>query len=481
MKRSFFKSFDRAAAYTLVFISISFFLFGTEFLSWFYYLGDFFTADQTYMIGKVGGYFFQALGVLICGILVAKVPCRFFANRYMTALILPIELIFINAALFSTGAIRVVVFGYLFNFACGINFGLYLTMLGARTVHKVRGTVMALGTAIGSTGSWLVTEFAGSGFLKSKNVLIVYAAIMAAGIIFFLLFNVTILPLNVSANESTSQKRKQSNRHIERKVIILLCLIVFLFGMINDMSNSFPTGDAIVGVVPVELARLFHAAGLIAAGIISDLNRKNGAVACLTLLIVPFVMFTIRDHAGNAFVSLAVFYTIGAFYSVFRAIFFTDFADEGQRYLFMAGGGLMFGRLGECAGATINTLFRDNVLALVLTAGVLFVVSVILFIYWQSGKDEIQIKKAAGIEFLSEEEDSVPDREGFEKEYGFSARESEVFELIIEGLSNTEISEKLYISENTVKFHIKNILRKTESSNRIELTALYSGSYKKKG
>ena len=61
----------------------------------------------------------------------------------------------------------------------------------------------------------------------------------------------------------------------------------------------------------------------------------------------------------------------------------------------------------------------------------------------------------------------------FIQKYELSLREIEVLNLIREGASNGEISVKLFISENTVKFHVRNILKKTGCSNRIELlTAL---------
>lgn len=48
----------------------------------------------------------------------------------------------------------------------------------------------------------------------------------------------------------------------------------------------------------------------------------------------------------------------------------------------------------------------------------------------------------------------------------FTEREREVFQLIVENLSNVEISERLFISEATVKTHVSSILRKTGQSNR---------------
>jgi DNA-binding NarL/FixJ family response regulator len=50
-------------------------------------------------------------------------------------------------------------------------------------------------------------------------------------------------------------------------------------------------------------------------------------------------------------------------------------------------------------------------------------------------------------------------------------REREVLELVALGASNAEIATRLAISENTVKFHMKNILQKLHASNRAEVVA----------
>ena len=50
-----------------------------------------------------------------------------------------------------------------------------------------------------------------------------------------------------------------------------------------------------------------------------------------------------------------------------------------------------------------------------------------------------------------------------------TARELEVLEMLSHGLSSKEISEKLYISPNTVEYHRKQLLRKTSSRNVAEL------------
>ncbi|MFF0794845.1 response regulator [Streptomyces spiralis] len=48
-------------------------------------------------------------------------------------------------------------------------------------------------------------------------------------------------------------------------------------------------------------------------------------------------------------------------------------------------------------------------------------------------------------------------------------RELRVLQLLAHGLSNREIGGELYISETTVKFHVRNIMRKMDASSRAEV------------
>ena len=61
----------------------------------------------------------------------------------------------------------------------------------------------------------------------------------------------------------------------------------------------------------------------------------------------------------------------------------------------------------------------------------------------------------------------------FEERFHFTQREKEVFRQISEGYSNGEIAANLFVSESTVKFHIRNILSKTSCHNRSELLKLF--------
>ncbi len=56
--------------------------------------------------------------------------------------------------------------------------------------------------------------------------------------------------------------------------------------------------------------------------------------------------------------------------------------------------------------------------------------------------------------------------------YGLTPRETAVLELVADGLTNTEIGTRLFISEKTASVHVTNILRKLDVKNRAQAAAL---------
>jgi len=86
----------------------------------------------------------------------------------------------------------------------------------------------------------------------------------------------------------------------------------------------------------------------------------------------------------------------------------------------------------------------------------------------------IWLKKSSGVFQLS-----MPVSGGYEKSlfaisrnYDLSKREIQIIELILQGKSNKEISETLFISLNTVKNHIYNLYKKLRIKNRGQLMIL---------
>ncbi|GEO25008.1 hypothetical protein AAC03nite_07930 [Alicyclobacillus acidoterrestris] len=86
------------------------------------------------------------------------------------------------------------------------------------------------------------------------------------------------------------------------------------------------------------------------------------------------------------------------------------------------------------------------------------------------------LKLLGGTPLVSDQEASEATQPGHESPVNakmFTPRELEVLSCLFQGATNPEISERLNISHNTVKFHVKNILDKLHVKNRVELAVKY--------
>ncbi len=80
--------------------------------------------------------------------------------------------------------------------------------------------------------------------------------------------------------------------------------------------------------------------------------------------------------------------------------------------------------------------------------------------------DEVPMSKEIALQVLKE----FPQSKTTKENIPLSTREIEVLQLVAKGLSNKDISKTLFISEHTVKSHLKNILSKLHLDNRVQLT-----------
>jgi DNA-binding CsgD family transcriptional regulator len=77
----------------------------------------------------------------------------------------------------------------------------------------------------------------------------------------------------------------------------------------------------------------------------------------------------------------------------------------------------------------------------------------------------LRIKDLENIQELKERDLSS---DSFKENHDLTEREAEVLNFIKQGFSNSDIASKLFVSTNTIKYHIKNIYLKLDVKNRVE-------------
>jgi len=119
---------------------------------------------------------------------------------------------------------------------------------------------------------------------------------------------------------------------------------------------------------------------------------------------------------------------------------------------------------------------RNYLIALLILVFVL-IVSVLYFIQNKNKLNQKQLRLELHnyllrIDELQVEINEKGDRSKFSeeklKDFDLSEREIEVLKLIAKGYKNSEIAEKMFVSQNTIKTHIKNIYVKLDVKNRVE-------------
>lgn len=431
-----------------VIIALCFLWTSTGYLSWMYHLLDFAEASSVDWLTEVIGYIFQAIG-LLCFSLVLKHKKDLFTKKSVFIICIGIDFIFIILSTLVNHLICILLFGYLMNFLHGIIAGFYLTLLATQVAPKYRSIVFGGAYGVSSIASWILSLVDQATFIRSDYALIAY------GIFICITIGIIITEKHIRPSETIPFTRES----IPIGTIALAGLTVLLLSLTRGIGFYFPMADLSTGI-SLEFSRAFYAIGLILAGIIGDQSRKCGAISCLIALVFPFAMIALSNEVNASTILWILGYLFFGFLTVFRVTVFSDIACIKKEMLYVVGFGLMFGRIGDAVGNLTGIMLNDQKILLVLISSICFVVTFVTF-FLLYNKLYIPVPQPA-----PSLEDCLT---AFIEKYEITSREAEVLKLIAAGASNGEISAQLFISENTVKFHVRNILKKAECSNRAEL------------
>lgn len=434
----------------LLLIFLCFLWTSAGYLSWLYRLLDALDGVTVELVAEVGGYLLQALGLLLFALLFQHCPA--FAGRTPFALLTLADLICVALAVRLTGPAPLLIFGGAMNLLHGLLAGFYLHRLSETVAWDRRGRTFGVSYGLASLAAWLLSLFAGGNFLRSWAALPVYAVLAA----------LTVALLWKEAPPSPAEAPTPA-APAAKGLLFLASVTVVLLSLVKALGFSFPSADLREGI-DLELSRVFYAIGLIAAGFLSDRERKFGAIACVASLGVPFLLILLRDQLGPSIVFWIISYLLSGFFSVFRVLLFSDLAQKNAGAHWLSGLGLLFGRVGDALGALGCILLAASTALLVGLAAALFTIAVVCsFLLYQ------RLYLPVPLPARSERERF----ESFSAAYDLSSREREVLHLLLDGLSTQEIAAQLFVTESTVKFHIHNLLKKTACANRIELLSRY--------
>ena len=439
-------------AYCTLLIALCFFWTSSAFLSWLYRVMEFLDAVRTDLLCEVLAYLLQAAGIGLFALAVVRRPGLAGCGGFAAASSL--DLVCAALSIWSGRFWSVAVFGLAMNVLHGFLAGFYLRVL-ASLVRGLSATVFGCGYGLAVIAAWALS-LAGSGnFLHTPYVLLVYTA-AAVGTVWLALSR---------REDAPAAEAEAAPEALTRGALLLFSAAVLSMSLVKNMGFSFPAADIQTGT-SLELTRIFYAAGLALAGRLLDRKRQLGYFACAVALILPFVLLVLsRETVSSAALWSADYFFYG-FFSAFRVILFADLAIRSGRY-WLSGFGLLFGRVGDALGTALCIALQGDPVILVLLTGALFIVTAaLLFALYQ--RSAVSSPAAAALSGLSPEPEADP-LERFAAQAGLSRRERDVLRLLLARRSNPEIAEALNVSENTVKFHVRNVLQKTGCKNRKEL------------
>lgn len=349
----------------------------------------------------------------------------------------------------------------------GCTQGCYIFLMTMFCPKEKRSLFFGIAAAISVVINSLLPYIQEGSFVQSLPALIVYliAGILGCGLLAFTFKK--LLTTEVIENESISED-SHSPQQWKGKVFFTACIFIALSWAIQSLGFFFPYNSSKILGISNETLRITNVFGLLLGGYITNRNKKISAITCLIILATPMLYIILQAQAGITLLVFLLSYFFTGVLSVYRFGITSDMSDavnaKGLPMTFLCTFGLVFGRLGEGIGGFMGIKLSQNQLILISVTCFVLVIATAFFIFHYL-TSFIPVPQV-----VQNHEDRMT---AFKVKYDISTREMDVLELLIEGKSNAEIADRLYVSENTVRFHVSNILKKTGCKSRKDVSSLY--------
>jgi len=427
-----------------------------------YQMLEFFSAETGDIFAECICYLAQAAGILLSVILVKK-KVKLIGGRYFfPATILLTVLMGIPGFFVKSGA--AVAFFYVASSVLeGVSQGIYFLLITTAVPKDKRLWAFGISYSISPIITALLSLIGGGSFVKSIYALILYF-VMTVAVCILWQFVTPIYP--AAARPDPSPGRPITG--LKRSVFLATCLFITTTWAVQSVAFYFPIAQVDELEISGEILRITYSTGLIVAAWINNRDKKLGSVCCLVTMTAPMLYILLQTKVGATTIVFFISYFMTGFLAVYRYGILADLSDltsgKGMPLLYLCPVGVLFGRIGEASGAFIGIELSSDPLALMAVTSVLLVLGSGFFVFQH-------MRLFSPVPQAEKTRDEV--LTSIKLTYDLSSREMDVLNLLVDGATNTEIGGKLFISENTVKFHVSNLLKKTGVKSRKELATKF--------
>ena len=415
----------------IIILALGFFGCSSLYLTEEQYLFKFASEDFVNIVELLFGSLSMFLGILSFGILYKK--NKNMKMLYTMFMVLSIILMITFFATKNIYLMSICMCLTCFLNTAGFGAGYHFSLVSSSVKKEYRARVFAIGYALGSVGTYLIVMLP-KGVYSSILSLIIYIPVM--------LINMYLVLQKTNLDTLKEEKYTKQFKNYFLRISIIVLAMSFLSALSTDAIAIY--------TINVQggygSTRLYYCVGLLIAGFLAD--KKNNLFEVLTIVSFIFSLLVIillkEGYSINMIAGLS--YLIVAFFVVFRTTTFMNLSDNKKSIIWASAFGLMYSRLME----GILVLFEDyliknyTLLIIVIMISLSLVIVLYFLLYFESS--------------TSDENDTI---KKIVIDYKLSAQEERVLILLIQGLSNQEIADKLYISVNTIRNHVANIYKKT--------------------
>ncbi|MCC5910451.1 MAG: LuxR family transcriptional regulator [Clostridiaceae bacterium] len=303
--------------------------------------------------------------------------------------------------------------------------------------------------------------------------------ILATGL--FLTSRLEASPQKISCNNVSSEKPPQETSTI-LKPLVTLCLFILIITVISGLMYQVvvPAFSHHQLLTSYYWAIPYIAALLFLKNTKYKINKAYILYIALTMVGFSYIGFMLLNRSVTSYfiINTLMLASLGVF-DLFWWSVLGEFFEYSENPTQILGIGLSMNVLGITIGGLVgkNLVYYEgaDLKASVIAVIIIFIIITILPIL------NMQLTRLLKQhEFLFEllnkkvSQQQEKDVSVLKDEKQLTARELEIVELLLKGYTYKGMSENLYVSENTIKYHVKNIYQKLNIRNKMELIRTFS-------